>query len=264
MIHPTAVIHPKAELGPEVTVGPCAVIDEHVVIGARCHIGPHVYITGRTVLGEDNRVHAGCVLGDAPQDLKYDNAMTGLRIGNGNAFREHVTIHRSNDPSEETQVGSNNFLMANSHAGHNSVLGNRVIMANGAMLGGHVTVGDGAFISGNCMVHQFVRIGTMSLMQGRAGISKDLPPFTTARGVNAICGLNMVGLRRAGFTSEQRLELKQLYHLLFRGNNRFAQALQEAQGQFTSGPARVLIDFVAASKRGVCPDRTRAEAESEG
>jgi UDP-N-acetylglucosamine acyltransferase len=263
MIHPTAVIHPKAEIGPGVTIGPCAVIDEHTIIGAGCHIGPHVYITGRTVLGKDNRVHAGCVLGDAPQDLKYQDALTGLRIGDANTFREHVTIHRSNDPSEETQVGSNNFLMANSHVGHNSVLRDRIIMANGAMLGGHVMVEDGAFISGNCLVHQFVRIGTISLMQGRAGISKDLPPFTVARGVNAICGLNLVGLRRAGFTAEQRLELKRLYNLLFRSKKRFAQALEEVRSQFTSGPARVLIDFVTAGKRGICPDRNRAEEKSE-
>jgi UDP-N-acetylglucosamine acyltransferase len=263
MIHPTAVIHPKAQLDTTAKIGPYAVIDEHVVIGAQCIIGPHVYLTGHTTIGAGNRFHAGCVIGDAPQDLKYRDEPTRLRIGDGNVFREHFTVHRSNKEEEDTVIGSQNFLMANAHVGHNTVLGNHVILANGALLSGHVAVGDRAFISGNCLVHQFVRVGTLALMQGGAAISKDLPPFTIARGGNGICGLNVIGLRRVGVPPAERLELKRLYQLLFRGGGRRASALEEARKEFQGGPARVLINFVAASTRGVCADTGSQEIDDE-
>jgi len=263
MIHPTAIIHPKAKVGLEVIIGPYAVIDEHVVIGAHCRIGPHVYLTGHTAIGEHNQFHAGCVMGDAPQDLKYKGEPTVLRIGDHNVFREHVTVHRSTKVGEETIVGSNNFLMANCHVGHNSRIGNHVIIANGALLGGHVSVDDRAFISGNCLIHQFVRVGTLVLMQGGSGVSKDLPPFTVVWGINHICGLNTVGLRRAGFTSEQRQELKRLYHALFRSGHRLAVALAAAREEFKSEQARVLLDFVAGTKRGICADTETIVDEEE-
>jgi UDP-N-acetylglucosamine acyltransferase len=254
VIHPTAIIHPKARLDPTAQVGPYAVIDEGVEIGADCLIGPHVYLTGQTTIGARNRFHAGCVIGDAPQDLKYLGEPTRIRIGSDNVFREHVTVHRSNKVAEETVIGSHNFLMANAHVAHNCRLGDSVILANGVLLGGHVTVDDRAFLSGNCMVHQFVRVGTLAMMQGGSAISLDLPPYTVAYEVNLICGLNTVGLRRAGLTPAERLELKQLYRLLFReGLNRNA-ALAKAQAEFSSAPAKVMLDFVLASKRGVLSD----------
>ncbi len=254
MIHPTALIHPEADIDPTARIGPYCVIDRQVVLGAHCELGPQVHLTGHTVIGPHNRFHAGCVIGDAPQDLKYKGENTGLRIGDHNIFREHVTVHRSNKNSEETIIGSNNFLMVNSHVGHNCRLGHHVILANGALLGGHVTVDDRAFISGNCLVHQFVRIGTLALMQGGAAVSKDLPPFTVAWGDNSLCGLNTVGLRRAGFTSEQRLELKRLYHALFRSGRHLGQAVKAAEKEFTGDCARAMIAFITASKRGVCAD----------
>ena len=254
MIHPTAVIHPKAEVDPSVMVAPYAVIDAGVTVGPRCQLGPHVYLTGQTAIGADNRFHAGCVIGDAPQDLKYKDAPTRLRIADRNVFREHVTVHRANKLEEDTVIGSDNFLMANAHVGHNSTLGNYVIMANGALLGGHVTVADRAFISGNCLVHQFVRVGTLALMQGGSAISKDLPPFTIARGDNGICGLNVVGLRRAGIPDGERLELKRIYRLLFRGGGTLQEALKQAKASYSSANARIFIEFVAGSKRGICAD----------
>lgn len=254
MIHPSAIIHPKANLDPTVQVGPYCVIDEGVEIGAQCVLGPHVYLTGLTTIGARNRFHAGCVIGDAPQDLKFTGEPTRLRIGDDNVFREHVTVHRSNKTGEETVIGSHNFLMAHSHVAHNCHLGNHVILANGALLGGHVMVNDRAFISGNCLVHQFCRVGTLALMQGGAAISQDLPPFTIAQGDNGICGLNVVGLRRAGFTAEQRLELKQLYHALFRSGQNFRDAAATARRNFSSPAATVLLDFLAGAKRGVCAD----------
>jgi UDP-N-acetylglucosamine acyltransferase len=155
---------------------------------------------------------------------------------------------------EATVVGSNNFLMANSHVGHNTVVGNHVILVNGALLAGHVEVGDRAFISGNCLVHQFCRVGTLSIMRGGSAISQDLPPFTVVREDNRMSGLNAIGLRRAGMTTEQRLELKKLYHTLFRSMESSAAALALARKEFISETARVMIDFVASAKRGVCRD----------
>jgi UDP-N-acetylglucosamine acyltransferase len=252
-------VHSQATLDPTVEVGPYAVIDQGVVLGAYCVVGPHVYVTGMTTAGPGNRFFAGCVIGEAPQDLKYQGAATRLVIGAHNVFREHVTVHRSTRSAEATLIGSHNFLMANAHVAHNCRLGDHVIMANGALLGGHVSVDDRAFISGNCLVHQFVRVGTLALMQGGSAISKDLPPYTVARGGNGICGLNTVGLRRAGFTAAERLELKQLYHTLFRAGTSLRRAIAAAGEKFSSPAARVLLDFVAAAKRGVCVDTGTSE-----
>jgi UDP-N-acetylglucosamine acyltransferase len=254
MIHPTAIVHPQAKLDSSVRVGPYAVIDADVELGASCAVGPHVYLTGVTKIGTGNKFHAGCVIGEAPQDLKYQDEPTRVVIGDNNVFREHVTVNRATNLEAATVVGSNNFIMASAHVGHNCVIGNHVIIANGTLLGGYVTVQDRAFLSGNCLVHQFTRVGMLAIMQGGAGIGQDLPPFTIATGVNGICGLNTIGLRRAGFTAEQRLELKQVYHALFRSGKNFRAAVAEAQGKFTRPVARIMLDFVAAAKRGVCAD----------
>ena len=258
VIHSTAIVHSGARLDADVTVAPYAVIDEGVEVGAGCIIGPHVYLTGNAKIGKANRFFAGSVIGEAPQDLKYHNEPTGLRIGDGNIFREHVTVHRSSKVGEETVIGSENFLMAHCHIAHNCRLGNQVIMANGCLLGGYVSLADRAFISGNCLVHQFVRVGTLAMMQGGSAISKDLAPYTVARGDNAICGLNTVGLRRAGLSPAERLELRQLYHVLFRSGSNLRSALEAARKQFNSAPARVLIEFLETSKRGLCVEASGA------
>jgi UDP-N-acetylglucosamine acyltransferase len=254
MIHPTAIVNPKAELDPSVEIGPYAVIDGDVAMGPGCRVGPHVYLTGHTRIGANNRFYAGCVVGEAPQDVKYNDEPAALRMGDNNLVREGATVHRSAREGAATVIGSNNFLMVNSHVGHNVVLGDHVILANGALLAGHVEVADRAFISGNCLVHQFVRVGTLALMQGGTAISRDLPPYTVARWGNGICGLNVIGLRRAGLNMEERLELKKLYHKLFRSGKNLSQTLPQARREFTSAPARILLDFIATAKRGVCRD----------
>ncbi|HOA62407.1 MAG: acyl-ACP--UDP-N-acetylglucosamine O-acyltransferase [Verrucomicrobia bacterium] len=263
MRHATAIIHPKAHVDPTVSVGPYAVIDEGVVLGPHCVVGPHVYLTGQTTVGAHNRFHAGCVIGNVPQDLKYRGAPSRLRIGDHNTFRECVTVNCSTDLDEDTTLGSHNLLMACSHVAHNCHLGNRVILANGALLGGHVTVEDRVVISGNCLVHQFTRLGTLAMMQGGAAISKDLPPYTMARGVNRICGLNSVGLRRAGLSSDERLDLRRLYHRLFRSGLPLRRALEAARREHTSPVAHVLLEFLAAAKRGVCTDRSKGAPVDE-
>jgi UDP-N-acetylglucosamine acyltransferase len=254
MIHPTAVIHPTAKVDLTVSVGPYSVIDEGVSVGPHCVIGPHVHLTGNTRIGAHNRFHAGSSIGDAPQDLKYQGEPTRTRIGDYNIFRENVTVNRSSRMDEDTVIGSHNLLMAGAHVAHDSVLGDHVILANGALLGGHVMVGDRVLISGNCCVHQFVRIGKLALMQGGSAISKDLPPFCVARGNNGLCGMNVVGLRRAGLTSQQRSELKRLYHLLFRSHLKFSAALVQARNEFKGEAAQLLIEFAASTKRGLCAD----------
>ena len=252
MIHPTAIIDPQARLGTGVKVGPYAVIDAGVELGDHCVVGPQVYLTGQTKIGSGTQFHAGCVIGDAPQELKYKNDPTRLRIGDNNVFREHVTVHRSTKLEEDTVIGSHNFLMAGSHVAHNCHVGNHVILANGALLAGHVTVQDRAFISGNCLVHQFVRVGTLAMMRGGSAISQDLPPFSMSRGDNTLCGLNIVGMRRAGYSAEERLELKRLYHLLFRSGKNLRAAVAAAQPLFSGKAAQMMLEFVAATKRGVC------------
>lgn len=264
MIHPTAIVHPQAKLDPSVEVGPYSIISKTVEIGPGCIIGPHVFITGVTTIGSGNRFHAGCVIGDAPQDLKYKDEPTRLRIGDNNVFREHFTVHRSNKTAEDTVIGSNNFFMANAHIGHNCEVGNHVIIANGVLLAGHVTIQDRAFISGNCLIHQFTRVGTLALMQGGSGISKDLPPFTVASQQNSICGLNIVGLRRAGVGPEERMELKRLYRALFRSGKNLREAVASARNQFSGNSSVILLDFIAKARRGVCthanvPGKTTVE-----
>jgi UDP-N-acetylglucosamine acyltransferase len=254
MIHPTAIIHPQAKLGANVRVGPYAVIDADVELGEGCVVGPHVYLTGVTKIGAGNKIHAGAVIGDAPQDLKYQDEPTRVRIGNDNIFREHVTVHRSNKLAEDTVIGSHNLFMAGAHVAHNCTVGDHVIMANGSMLGGHATVQDRAFLSGSCLVHQFCRVGTLAIMQGGSAITKDLPPFTVGTGFNEVCGLNAVGLRRAGCSAAERMELKRLYRALFRDGKNLREAVAAARENFSSNGAKVLIEFIATAKRGVCAD----------
>jgi UDP-N-acetylglucosamine acyltransferase len=151
--------------------------------------------------------------------------------------------------------------MQHAHVAHNCVVGDHIILGGGALLAGHAVVQDRAFISGNCLVHQFTRVGSLAIMQGGSAISKDLPPFTVALHQNEICGLNVIGLRRAGFTAAQRLELKEVYRALFRGEKNLRAALAEAQARYANGPARTLLEFVAAAKRGVCSDVGHAKDE---
>lgn len=263
LIHPTAVIHPGAQLHSTVSVGPYAVIDEHVTLGAECVVGPHVYLTGHTTIGARNRFHAGCVVGDAPQDLKYKGAPTRLRLGDGNVIREHATLHRSATEEGETVVGNNNFIMAGAHVGHNCRVGNHVIMANSALLAGHVEVGDRVMLGGGSAVHQFCRVGTLSMVAGLRALIQDLPPYTMADRQENLAGLNVIGLRRAGFTDAQRLEIKRLYRLLFRSGLNLREAVEQASLQFTSPEARVMIDFIRSSQRGVCTHATKAATAEE-
>jgi UDP-N-acetylglucosamine acyltransferase len=264
MIHPTAIVSPKAELDSTVEVGACAVIEDHVRIGPRTKIGPQAYITGWTEMGADNVVHFGAVIGDQPQDLGYDGSETCLKIGAKNVFREHVTIHRGALKEDRTtRIGDGCYFMCNSHVGHNSQIGNSVIMANGSMLGGHVLVEDRVNISGNCVVHQFVRLGRLCMMRGGSRVSKDVPPYCVTNHTNDVSGLNIIGLRRAGVSLATRTAIKQAFRALYLGGINVSDALPLLRQMPESPELKHFIEFIAASKRGICAYSGQAADDAE-
>jgi UDP-N-acetylglucosamine acyltransferase len=252
-IHPTAVIDPKAEIDSNVEIGPYVVIEGAVKIKRGTRVMAHAYLTGWTEIGEDNEIHPGAVLGDAPQDKAYKGQETYLRIGERNIFREYVQVHRGTAAGSATVIGSDNFLMATSHVGHNCKLGDNVILANGALLGGHVEVGNGVFISGNCVVHQFVRIGDYALMRGLSGTSRDVPPYAIIDWQHTVRGVNVVGLKRAGFDDKRIRAIRAAFRILFRTGRNLALAVKELEASGTANSdVLAVLDFIKSSKRGVC------------
>jgi UDP-N-acetylglucosamine acyltransferase len=252
-IHATAIIDPKAEIEAEVEIGPYAIIAGPVKIGRGTRIMAHAYITGRTQIGAHNEIHPGAVLGDTPQDKAYRDQESYLKIGDHNIVREHVQIHRGTVAESATIVGDHNFLMANSHIGHNCKLGDHNVLANGALLGGYVEMGNHVFISGNCVVHQFVRVGDYALMRGLSGTSRDVPPFAIVDWQHTVRGVNVVGLKRGGFSEERIREIRQAFRVLFRKGRNLSLAMKEIESlQRASPDILTLLDFIRSSKRGVC------------
>jgi UDP-N-acetylglucosamine acyltransferase len=252
-IHPAAIIDPKAEIDSDVEIGPYVVIEGQVRIKRGTRVMAHAYLTGWTEIGEDNEIHPGAVLGGAPQDVAYKGQETYLRVGNNNIIREHVQIHRGTAAGSSTVIGGNNFLMANAHVGHNCQLGSNVILANGALLGGYVEVADNVFISGNCVVHQFVRIGAYALMRGLSGTSRDVPPFAIIDWQHTVRGVNVVGLKRAGFDETRIRQIREAFRILFRKERNLALAVKEVEeSNKASQDVVALLDFIKTSKRGVC------------
>jgi UDP-N-acetylglucosamine acyltransferase len=252
-IHPTAVIDPKADLDAAVEIGPYVVIEGQVRIKRGTRVMAHAYLTGWTEIGEGNQIHCGAVLGDAPQDKAYKGEETYLKIGDHNVIREHAQIHRGTVAGSSTIIGSNNFLMANSHVGHNGRLGDNNILANGALLGGYVEVGNHAFISGNCVVHQFVRIGDYSLMRGLSAVSRDVPPYAIIDWQHTVRGVNAVGLKRAGFDEKRIRAIREAFRVLFRKGRNLALAIKEVEEiARANSDVAALVEFIRASRRGVC------------
>lgn len=262
-IHPTAVISPEAELADDVRVGPHAVIEGRVRIGPGCVLGPHTYLVGPLTMGHDNIVHAGVVLGDRPQHLRYNEEPTGLEIGDHNIFREHVTVHRATSQSWTTRIGSHNFFMVNAHVAHDCQVGSRCIFANGALLGGHCLIEDYVYLSGNCAVHQFMRIGRMALLSGCSTTTKDIPPFMIQNGINTVVGVNVVGMRRAGMTPEEIQQVRLAYRLLYREALALPTALARIEQELGASDAVAeLLLFIRSSTRGIIlrSDRDREAA----
>ena len=254
MLHPTAIIHPDARLGTGVTVGPYAVIEGPARIGDGCVIQAHAIIGAHVVMGKENLIGYGAIIGGDPQDFAFQPSVKSeVRIGDGNKIREYCTIHRGTTEGSATVVGDGCFLMAGAHLAHNCHLGDHIVIANNVLLAGHVSVAERVFIGGGCAFHQFVRIGQLAICQGGSAFSKDVPPFTTASDLNGIAGLNVVGLRRAGFSSGQRAEVKAAFSLLYRSGLNTTQALAAARERPWGEAAQAFWDFVAgAKKRGLC------------
>jgi UDP-N-acetylglucosamine acyltransferase len=263
-IDPSARIAANVELAPDVTVGPGVIIDGPSRIGAGTRILAHAYIGPHTSIGQDNLIGFGAIIGYEPQDYAFKGGESYTVIGDHNLIREYVTIHRGTKPGSATRVGNHNFLMALSHLAHNSSLGNHVIVVNGALVGGYVEVADRAFISANCLLHQFIRVGTLVMMRGGARASRDLPPYSNIDDTHTVKGLNLVGLRRAGFTAAQIAPLRQAFQTLFGRRTNLARALEQVEAEVPQTPEVVhLLAFIRASKRGVAmgPRQVRKDDE---
>lgn len=252
MIHPTAIVDPRSEIDSSAEIGAYAVIEGPVRIGARTRVMARAVVTGSTTLGAGNVVHYGAVLGDVPQDVAYGGAESFLRIGDGNVFREHVTIHRGTKPGTETVIGDRNYFMQNSHAAHNCRIGNEAIVAGGALLSGYVELGDRGFVSGNCVVHQFTRIGRLAMMRGLSRTSRDVPPFCIMDGTHTVRTINVVGLRRAGMSAASIRAVRSAFKVLFLRRRNLKHALAELESQVLSPEVAEMVAFIRAARRGVC------------
>jgi UDP-N-acetylglucosamine acyltransferase len=253
MIHPTAVVHAKAELGAECEIGPYCVIGEHVTLGRACRLHSHVVVGGFTSLGEGNEVFPFASIGLQTQDLKFKGGITRTEIGDHNTFREYVTIHSATNEGQVTRIGSDNHVLAYSHIAHNVVMGNGVIMSNVATLAGHVIVEDFAVVGGLAAIHQFCRIGKMSIVGGCSKVVQDVPPFMLADGNPAETRtINKVGLERNGVSEEAQAVLRQAFKILFREGLTIPNALARIQQDLPKLPeVQHLVDFVRTSERGI-------------
>jgi UDP-N-acetylglucosamine acyltransferase len=254
IIHPTAVVHPKARIAEGVSIGPYSIIGEHVTIGRDTEIASHVLIEGWTTIGDRNRIYSFSSIGSAPQDISYHGEETFVLIGNDNIIREYATVHRATTKADrKTEIGNKNFLMAYIHVAHDCKLGNNIIMANNAAFGGHVIVEDFAILGALIGIHQFVRIGAYSMIGGQSAIVLDVPPYVNATGNRAqLHGLNLVGLKRKGFSDQVISELKKTYKIIFRSGLMQDEAFKKAMAEFPhSKEVGYLVDFMRNSKRGV-------------
>jgi len=252
-IHSTAIVEEGAKLADGVKVGPYCIVGKDVSIGKNTVLDSHVVVEGITEIGENNRIYSFVSIGKDSQDLKYRDEPTKTIIGDNNKIREFVTIHRGTDDRWETRVGSNNLLMAYVHVAHDVIVGNGCILANNVTLAGHVTVDDNAIIGGMTPVHQFTRVGSYSMTGGASAVTQDICPFVLAEGNKAkIRGLNLVGLRRRGFTTEQISNLKKTYRLLFRSGLPLKEALAEIKSTYGDDEnVMYLLDFIENSDRGI-------------
>lgn len=253
-IHPTAVVEEGAVIGADVKIGPYALIGPEVKLGDGCIVHGHAVLAGKVTIGKNNTIGYGSVIGTPPQDFAYKEGIPSeVRIGDGNTLREYVTIHRGTRAGSATVMGNNNYLMTASHLGHDVRVGNNVIIANNCLLAGYVEVQDNAVLGGGTVFHQFMRIGRLAMVRGGTRFGKDIPPFTVGESTNRLSGLNAVGLKRHGFSVELRLELKRAFRLLFREGLNFRQGLERAARSEWCKETQEFFDFIAESKRGVCP-----------
>ena len=253
MIDASARIHPEAVIGPRTRIGEFCVIEQDVVIGTDCVIEPYVFIKRWTTLGNGNEISAGTVLGTDPLDKNFQDERSYLRIGNGNKIREHYTISRGTRPESVTTIGDGNYIMTSGHIAHNCTIGNNTVIASCALVAGYVEVEDQAFISGGVVIHQFSKIGRLAMIGGNTRVNMDVPPFLLCSGFDVKAkGLNIVGLKRAGFTLQQVGLLKKAYQVLYRSGLRLEEALEKIEAELADENTQHLAAFIRNSKRGIC------------
>jgi UDP-N-acetylglucosamine acyltransferase len=253
IIAPTARIHPDAVIGPRTRVGEFCVIEQDVEIGADCVLEPYVFVKRWTTLGDRNEISAGTVLGTDPLDKNFTGLRSYLRIGDSNRIREHYTVSRGTQPESVTTVGDGNYIMTAGHIAHNCTIGNNTVIASCALVAGHVEVEDQAFISGGVVIHQYSKIGRLAMIGGNTRVNLDVPPYFLYSGFNVEPkGLNMVGLKRAGFSLEQVRMLKKAYLVLYRSGLALEHALQKIESELADENTLHLVAFVRRSERGIC------------
>ncbi len=253
VIAPTARVHPEACIGPQTVVGEFCVIEPDVHIGAFCRLEPYVYVKRWTTLGDRNEISAGTVLGTDPLDKAFTGERSYLRIGNENKIREHYTISRGTQPESATEIGDGNYIMTSGHIAHNCKIGNRTVICSCALVAGHVEIEDQAFISGGVVIHQFSKIGRLAMIGGNTRVNSDVPPFFLYSGFNVEPkGLNLVGLKRAGFSSSDVAALKKAYRLLYRSGLPLEDALARIEAEIPTEHTLHLVRFIRRCERGIC------------
>lgn len=252
MIHPTAIVESGASVADDATVGPFALIESGAVVGSGCEIAAGVIIRPGTILGSKVRVDSYSVIGGLPQDLHFDpQTKSGVEVGSGTVIREHVTIHRSTMPGGMTKVGANCLLMATCHIAHDCVVGDDVVIANTTLLAGHVTIGNGAFLGGDAAIHQYVRVGDRVMVGGQSALTRDTPPYCLVAERDRLVGLNIVGLRRAGFSRDEIAEIKRLFHLIYdEAGSPKDKALRIPDDEIHYACGHKFVDFFKCGKRG--------------
>ncbi|MDR0995881.1 MAG: acyl-ACP--UDP-N-acetylglucosamine O-acyltransferase [Tannerella sp.] len=250
---PLAVVHPEARIGQNVTIDPFAVIEENVVIGDNCHIFPHAIILNGARIGKDCRIFPGAVVAGVPQDLKFKGEKTTAEIGDRTTLRECVTVNRGTAAKGKTLIGNDCLIMAYSHVAHDCWLHDHVIVGNASQIAGEVDVDDYAIVSGGSLVHQFTRISKHVMIQGGSRVGKDIPPYTLiGRDPIVYCGINIVGLRRRGFTNEQIFLIQDIYRTIYTRGLNNSDALRAIETEYAPTEERDLIlNFIKNSKRGI-------------
>jgi len=252
-IHNTAIVSKKARLADDIVVGPYSIIGDGVTIGAVTKIGAHCVIEGNTTIGRNCEIFTGAVIGSRPQDLKYKNEKVFLEIGDNNIIREYCTFNPATEEGSKTSVGNNNLFMAYSHVAHDCVVGNDCVIANNGTLAGHVTIEDKAVVGGLVAIHQFTRIGALSIIGGCSKVVQDIPPYSTCDGHPArVYGLNLVGLRRHGISRESIAQLNRAFKILLNEGLSPKHALEKIEKEIAQTPeVSYLINFIRKSQRGV-------------
>ena len=253
MISPLAYIHPEAQIGENVEIGPFVYIDNNVVIGDNNIIMPNANILYGARIGNNNRIFPGAVIGAVPQDLKFKGEETTAEVGDNNTIRENVTINRGTAAKGKTVVGSNNLLMEGVHVAHDAIIGNGCIIGNSTKFAGEIIIDDYSIISASVLMHQFCRVGGYGMIQGGSRFSKDIPPFIIAgRDPIAYCGINIVGLRRRGFSNELIENIHNAYRIIYNSGKNTAEALEQVKQEVPMSPEiEYIISFIENSQRGI-------------